>query len=166
RPPPAAAGVADQAGTKTSVPLWPPNPNELEIAGAGSHGRGSVTTSMLISGSTLAVPMVGGSVRWAYVNASATASIAPAPPCECPVTPLIALTAGPGAGNTSRMAIASVASLSGVEVPCALTWVTSAGSTPASARAARMQATAPRASGAGAVRWCASAVDPLQGNAA
>ena len=48
---------------------------------------------------------------------------------------------------------ASVASLSGVEVPCALTCVTSSGATSASARARRMQTSAPRPVGSGAVMW-------------
>ena len=53
---------------------------------------------------------------------TATASMAPAAPSEWPVTPLIDVTGGPGVPNSFAIASASAASLSGVDVPWALTW--------------------------------------------
>jgi hypothetical protein len=91
-------------------------------------------------------------------SAAAAASSAPAAPSECPVTPLIEVTGGPGEPNTLAMASASAASLSGVDVPWALTWPTSPTATPASARASSMQEAAPAPPGDGAVMWWASAV--------
>ena len=81
------------------------------------------------------------------------ASSAPAAPSECPVTPLIEVTGGPGRSKTFSIASASARSLSGVEVPWALIWATSAGRIPASSSASSMQATAPSPPGAGAVMW-------------
>ena len=92
------------------------------------------------------------------VSTAATASMAPAAARPWPVTPLVEVTSGPGSPKTLVMARASARSLSGVEVPWALMWPTSAGVIPASARASSMQATAPAPSGAGAVMWWASAV--------
>ena len=76
--------------------------------------------------------------------------MAPAAPSEWPVTPLIEVTGGPGAPNSLAIASASAASLSGVEVPWALTW-----RDVARRRARRRPApapcttTAPRAAGGG-----------------
>ena len=74
------------------------------------------------------------------------------------MTPLVDVTGGPGSPNTLRQASASAASLSGVDVPWALTWRMSAGVSPASSRARCMQAIAPVPPGAGAVMWWASAL--------
>ena len=51
----------------------------------------------------------------------ATASVAPAAPTRWPVTPLVDVTGGAASPNTLRIASASAASLSGVDVPCAFT---------------------------------------------
>ncbi len=64
------------------------------------------------------------------VRAVATASMAPAPPSACPVTPLMEVTGGEGAPNTFSMACDSARSLSGVEVPWALMWPMSPGRQP------------------------------------
>ena len=44
-----------------------------------------------------------------------------------PVTPLVDVTGGGASPNTLRMASASAASFSGVDVPCAFTWPMSRG---------------------------------------
>ena len=80
---------------------------------------------------------------------TAMASMAPAAPSEWPVTPLIEVTGGPGRPKSLAIASASAASLSGVEVPWALTWRMSLGSRPASARAISMHDSAPRRRGRG-----------------
>ena len=51
------------------------------------------------------------------------------------------------------MASVSARSLSGVEVPCALTYTMSSGVSPASASATRIASAAPAPSLSGAVRW-------------
>ena len=51
------------------------------------------------------------------------------------------------------MASVSARSLSGVEVPCALTYTMSSGVSPASASAIRIASAAPAPSLSGAVRW-------------
>src|SRR5206468_6590119 len=80
-------------GPITRQPLWPPNPNEFDSAGAGVHGRAEpVTMSRWISGSGCSWPMVGGISFFSTESASAAASIAPAAPSACPVTPLIDVT--------------------------------------------------------------------------
>ena len=60
--------------------------------------------------------------RWWMARATATASMAPAPPRACPVTPLVEVTGGPGVPKTLAMAWDSARSFSGVEVPWALMW--------------------------------------------
>ena len=82
-----------------------------------------------------------------------TASAAPAPAIMCPVTPLVEVTGGAASPNTLRIASASVASLSGVDVPCALTCPMAAASSPASSSASCMHAAAPAPPGDGAVMW-------------
>ena len=143
------------------VPLWPPNPNEFDRVGPGVHGRPSPVTMSISgsSGSRSAKPNVGGSTPWRIDSTTATASMDPAAPSECPVTPLIEVTAGPGVPNSVAIACASAASLSGVEVPWALTWTMSSADSPASSSASCMHATAPEPPGDGAVMWWASAVD-------
>jgi hypothetical protein len=54
------------------------------------------------------------------VRAIATASTAPPAPNECPVTPLTLVTNGRLLPKTRLVAAAYAASLSAVEVPCAL----------------------------------------------
>ena len=70
-----------------------------------------------------------------------------------PVTPLVEVTGGGASPNTLMIASASDASLSGVEVPWALTWPMADGARPASSRASCMQAVAPAPPGDGAVMW-------------
>ena len=90
-----------------------------------------------------------------------TASAAPAPAIMWPVTPLVDVTGGGASPKTLRIASASVASLSGVDVPCAFTCPMSAlESSPASSSASCMHAAAPAPPGTGAVMWCASALRP------
>ena len=69
------------------------------------------------------------------------------------MTPLVDVTGTAPAPNTLAMAAASAASLSGVDVPWALTWPMADGATPASSRASCMQAVAPLPPGDGAVMW-------------
>ena len=64
---------------------------------------------------------VGGTDASRIASRHATASVAPAAPTRCPVTPLVDVTGGADSPNTLRIASASAASLSGVEVPCAFT---------------------------------------------
>ena len=58
------------------------------------------------------------------------------------------------------IAALSAASFSGVDVPCALMYVTSAGSAPASCSAQRIASAAPEPFGSGAVMWNASSLAP------
>ena len=74
-----------------------------------------------MSGSSLTWPSVGGISLCFIDNTTAIASIAPAAPSAWPVTPLVEVTMGRRSPNTSAMAAASAASLSGVDVPCAFT---------------------------------------------
>ncbi len=116
----------------TRQPLWPPKPKEFDRAGAGSHGRALAVDDVEVD---LGIGLAR-SRRWAgseprsMVSVVATASMAPAPPRACPVTPLIEVTGGEGEPKTFSMACASARSLSGVEVPCALMWPISAGAHP------------------------------------
>ena len=89
---------SDQAGARTSEPLWPPKPKLFEMVGPGSQARGSPITRSIwgSSGSTSVVIAVGGIRRRRIDSITATASMAPAAPRECPVTPLIEVTGGPG----------------------------------------------------------------------
>ncbi len=103
---------------------------------------------------------VGGTVPWLAESTAETASTAPAAPMRWPVTPLPEVTGSAPSPNTLASAAASAASLSGVEVPCALTWPMSPAARPASASAISMQARAPEPSSAGAVMWPASQVSP------
>ena len=81
------------------------------------------------------------------------ASTAPAAPSRWPVIDLVELTGGISSPNTWRMAAVSHRSFMGVLVPWALMYPIRPGSRAASARASRMQRTAPSPSGAGAVMW-------------
>ena len=63
----------------------------------------------------------GGTVPSAAQRSPITASTAPAAPTRCPVTPLVEVTGGPASPKTLVRASASAASLSGVDVPWALT---------------------------------------------
>ena len=92
----------------------------------------------------------------------ATASTAPAAPSRCPIADLVEETGMSLAASPRAALRASVSarSLSGVEVPCALTYTTSSGVRPASASAMRMASAAPAPSLSGAVRWYASVVAP------
>jgi hypothetical protein len=103
---------------------------------------------------------VGGTVPSAAARSAATASTAPVAPIMCPVTPLPDVTGTAWGPNTLAMAAASAASLSGVDVPWALTCPMSPASSPASASAISMQAVAPAPSSSGAVMWLASQVMP------
>jgi len=69
------------------------------------------------------------------------------------VTPLVEVTGGGEPSKTLLIASASEASLSGVDVPWALTWAMADGVRPASSRASCMQAVAPDPPGEGAVMW-------------
>jgi hypothetical protein len=65
--------------------------------------------------------IVGGTQPSSIALAQAIVSTTPAAPSMCPVADLVELTARRSAWspNTSRMAFASLGSLSGVDVPCA-----------------------------------------------
>lgn len=121
--------------------------------------RRAATTSMSIFGSGSSWLAVGGTMACSIARTVSAASIAPAAPSVCPTTPLAEVTAG-APPNRSRTTAASAASLSGVEVPCALTWPTSSGFAPASARASRTARRTWVPSGSGAVMWWASAEAP------
>ncbi len=96
------------------------------------------------------VPADGGMTPWCTVRAANAASMEPAAPSGCPVTPLVELT-GTSVPATLRMTPASITSLSGVDVPWALTYPMSLPVSPASARAARTASSAPLPSGCGDV---------------
>src|SRR5262249_6078007 len=71
-----------QAGTSTSVALWPPNPNEFDRAGARSIDRGSPWTTS-ISGTSSPSRWwfaVGGTSPSRAAASAAIASSAPAAP--------------------------------------------------------------------------------------
>ena len=76
------------------------------------------------------------------------------------MTPLVDVTGGGVSPNTLRIASASAASFSGVDVPCAFTCPMAAGERPASSSASCMHAAAPSPPGDGAVMWYASALRP------
>src|SRR5262249_37576166 len=110
-----------EAGAKISVALCPPNPNEFDRAGAAGTGRGvPATTSSGMSSPMLSGWGAGGTASSRIASRQATASAAPAAPIMCPVTPFVDVTGGADSPNTLRIASASAASLSGVDVPCAL----------------------------------------------
>ena len=94
---------------------------------------------------------VGGINLCSNESSTAAASRAPAAPSGCPVTPLIDVIGGLFEPNTASTACASAASLSGVDVPCALTCLIWSAFRPASSRASFMHAIAPTPPGDGAV---------------
>ena len=92
------------------------------------------------------------------VRTDATASMAPAAPSPCPVTPLVEVTRGPGSPNTLLMARDSARSLSGVDVPWALMCPTSDGRDPGVGQGQFHAGHGAGTIGGGAVMWWASAV--------
>ena len=98
---------------------------------------------------------MGGAIRSRSASSVAIASTAPAAPSRCPIADLVELTGTDPARSPSAALIAPVSarSFSGVEVPWAFTYATSAASTPASSSASSIARAAPRPSGSGAVRW-------------
>jgi hypothetical protein len=87
--------------------------------------------------------MVGGTTRSRSASVVKIASIAPAAPKQWPAAPFVE---EPGvhracsSPSASLITFVSLASPSGVDVACALTYPTSVGSIPASARAALARA--------------------------
>jgi hypothetical protein len=82
-------------------------------------------------------------------------STAPAAPSRWPIADLVEDMARPPAApsHSRSTAPSSRSSPSGVEVPCALTYCTSSGETPALFSAARMERKAPSPDSDGAVMW-------------
>ena len=104
--------------------MCPPKPELLLTATRTARLRGVLgVTSSVISGSGVAWLIVGGMHPSWIAFAHAIASTTPAAPSMCPVADLVELTARRSAWSpkTARIALASFGSLSGVDVPCALT---------------------------------------------
>ena len=81
------------------------------------------------------------------LSSAAAASKAPDAPAACPRVPLMEVTGGGRPSKARCNARASLRSLTVVPVPCALTWMTSPASIPASASASSMHSTAPSTEG-------------------
>src|SRR3954465_5334085 len=114
------------------------------------------------SGSGVTWWIVGGIRPLVIASAHAAPSTAPAAPSIWPVIDLVDETATSCAWSPSTALIATVsdASFNGVEVPCALMYVTSLGSSPAPRSAHPTPSVAPEPFGSGAVMWCASSDAP------
>ena len=98
----------------------------------------------------------------AIASAQTAPSTAPAAPSMWPVIDFVEDTAtrcAISSPSTALIATVSLASFNCVEVPCAFTYWTDAGS-PASSSAHRIARAAPDPLGSGAVMWCASSDIP------
>src|SRR5438067_1332569 len=122
--------------------LVPPNPKELETATLiGTSRAWFGTTSRSHSGSWLSMLMVGGTTPWRIASTLKAASTPPAAPSRCPVMLLVELTIRPSFAQppkTFLIAFTSATSPTGVLVPCALTYCTCSGRSPASSKLMRM----------------------------
>ena len=135
--------------------FWPPKPKALDIAYLTGVFLASPVTMSAPShtGSGSVLFRVAGNMPSRQAMTQAMVSVIPPAPIMCPVAALVELTAGLQPPNTSFIAEISTLSPTGVEVPCALMYPMSPGSSPAAASAAFMQALAPCPSGAGEVTW-------------
>src|SRR5690606_29988631 len=105
--------------------LWPPNPQGLLNAAFATRRWAvlNVKFSLLsISGSSVRWLIVGGTVSVFSASIAAIASIAPAGPKRRPVSGFVELILGLYAfsPNKSTIALVSLISPTGVDVPCTL----------------------------------------------
>src|SRR6185437_6984423 len=159
----AHARSVDQTRRKASVPLVPPKPNELEMATSSFASRAVCATKSRSQPSPGSSRLIVGGNTWSRsARMLKIASTPPAAPSRWPVVDLVELIASflAWSPNTFFAAITSPRSPSGVEVPCALMYCTSAGLRPASSSAVWMQRAAPSPPSLGAVMWNASPLMP------
>ena len=158
---PIATATVTTPGATIRLALWPPKPNEFDIAGPAGTARGApATTSSWMSSPSRSRFAVGGT---SSVGDREQAGDGLGRAGGADEVAGDALRRGRRRGSVAEhlaMASASAASLSGVDVPCALTCAMSAGTRPASSSASCMHAAAPPPPGDGAVMWYASELRP------